>query len=360
MKQLEGKYTEQNGAVGRNLTVGNRLMVQGAATVSHNLRVKGFLEAPNIKDPCKGFFANEDELAVAYPLPEDGWWTMVTCGEDGDKVEVWRAWQGKWHYTRIHNDMINIKVDCKQYEEDVENLKDRVGDAEYAIGEHQKALAEHGERLEALEQRVTRAEDTLGGHTGQIEDLRLRYNEVALQVSGLEGTVDGLEGTVTEHGAALGSLQQRCAGLDERVNGEIPEQLSDLALELSDVQGVVDGLEPRMSEVESRAEVATIGPAVVNVNSLLGTEAVMSFAEARAGVPKRLRRPGMRLTFLSSEVSDGVELRRWVTKQWVYTSYRDGGQWDDESYWIESVGGTAEGVADVEVSEAAAKVFGGR
>ena len=80
-------------SVSRGLAVGGDSVVRGSMTVGHNLRVEGWLDAPNVKDANKGLFASVEALRAAYPLPQDGWWALV-----GESVpaDVWRAEDGAW------------------------------------------------------------------------------------------------------------------------------------------------------------------------------------------------------------------------------------------------------------------------
>lgn len=73
------KTTEIAGdvAVGRHVTTGGNATIQGDADVRLNLRVAGWLEAPNIKGALKGFFPTVEALRAAYALPETGWLALV-------------------------------------------------------------------------------------------------------------------------------------------------------------------------------------------------------------------------------------------------------------------------------------------
>ena len=87
-KQIDGDVS-----VGRNVTIGGKATVRGSATIDHNLRVKGWLDAPNIKGPDKGLFKTPVQLREAYPNPQEGWWALV-----GDTLpaQVYMADGGFW------------------------------------------------------------------------------------------------------------------------------------------------------------------------------------------------------------------------------------------------------------------------
>lgn len=140
MSNNENIHVERDAAIGRHATVGGNAVVRGGATVEHNLRVKGWLEAPNIKDANKGLFAEEEKLRAIYPRPENGWWALV--GETLP-ADIYIAEGGKWIFTGKKGGEINI--DLNEYraalsvlEDDVSGLKDEtkgLTDTTKALGE---------------------------------------------------------------------------------------------------------------------------------------------------------------------------------------------------------------------------------
>lgn len=71
-KQIDGDV-----AIGRNVSAGGDVNVQGSARIGHNLKIEGWLEARNIKGALKGFFPTVEALRAAYALPETGWLALV-------------------------------------------------------------------------------------------------------------------------------------------------------------------------------------------------------------------------------------------------------------------------------------------
>lgn len=106
-----------NANVSRNITAGGDMQIQGSGTIGHNLKVNGWLEAPNIKGPMKGLFKDEASLKSAYPSPDNGWLALV-----GDTLpaDVWRAEGGKWIATGQKGGTFN--VDFTRIEQDISNL----------------------------------------------------------------------------------------------------------------------------------------------------------------------------------------------------------------------------------------------
>ena len=89
--QLDGDFS-----LGRNMALGGDLTAQGDTILGGSVRVKGWLDAPNILGPCKGLFESEDDLNETYPTPRNGWYAFV--GESLPAT-VYRAWRGKWEET---------------------------------------------------------------------------------------------------------------------------------------------------------------------------------------------------------------------------------------------------------------------
>lgn len=114
-----------NANVSRNLNVGSHLNVNGDGLFGHNLVVKGWLDAPNIKGPLKGLYASEDSLNEAYPRPMPGWFALV-----GNTLpaNVYRVEGGKWIPTGEQGGQFTIYLD--QLETDVKDLTDDVRDIE--------------------------------------------------------------------------------------------------------------------------------------------------------------------------------------------------------------------------------------
>lgn len=77
MSTIPTKRIDGDASIGRNAAVGGDASVKGEATIEHNLIVKGWLDAKNIKTPNKGVFETEDGLKATYPAPLPGWWAIV-------------------------------------------------------------------------------------------------------------------------------------------------------------------------------------------------------------------------------------------------------------------------------------------
>lgn len=145
MSSIPTKQIDGDVAVGRNVNVGGKASVRGSATIDHNLKVKGWLDAPNIKGPNKGLFKTAVLLREAYPNPHEGWWALV-----GDTLpaQVYMGIGGTWvaqtnadgtpklagnptvdsseymeDVERMTADLEAVKVDVNQNKEDIRNLR---------------------------------------------------------------------------------------------------------------------------------------------------------------------------------------------------------------------------------------------
>lgn len=75
------------------MAVGNKASVSGSVTLGHNLQVKGWLDAPNLKTPCKGMFQTATKLKETYKQPQPGWYALVGLAFP---AELWLVENGQW------------------------------------------------------------------------------------------------------------------------------------------------------------------------------------------------------------------------------------------------------------------------
>ena len=110
-----------NANISRHANVGGDATVNGDVAVGHNLIVKGWVDAPNIKGTCKGLYASEETLRSAYPRPMPGWFALV-----GNTLpaQVWRVDEGKWLPTGETGGEFNLWLD--QLQTDVKDLRSNV------------------------------------------------------------------------------------------------------------------------------------------------------------------------------------------------------------------------------------------
>ncbi len=142
-KQIDGDVS-----VGRDVSLGGKATVRGSMKVGHNLTVKGWLEAENIKGPNKGLFKTVAQLREAYPTPHEGWWALVTVegSASSDHLgQLYVADGGKWE-AQVDSDgkpllKGNPTVDSTAYLETVENMTAELEGVKVDVGQNQTDIA---------------------------------------------------------------------------------------------------------------------------------------------------------------------------------------------------------------------------
>lgn len=116
--------------IGRDLTLGGGVVTKGSSTFEKNLRVEGWLDAPNLRGACKGLFATEEKLNDMYPNPEDGMWAMV-----GETIPayVYMAENGEWVDTGNLTDGIDINLNDTEIVVNLDELRDNISALETAM-----------------------------------------------------------------------------------------------------------------------------------------------------------------------------------------------------------------------------------
>lgn len=141
MSSIPTKQIDGDVAVGRNVTVGGKTTVRGSATIGHNLRVEGWLDAPNVKGPNKGLFKTAVQLREAYPTPHEGWWALV-----GDTLpaQVYMAIGGAW-VAQVNSDNTpklagNPTIDSSEYMQAVEEMTDDLEAVKVDVAQNQEDI----------------------------------------------------------------------------------------------------------------------------------------------------------------------------------------------------------------------------
>ncbi len=93
------KTTQIDGdiSVGRNVTMGGKAEIAGSVQINHNIKIKGWLDAPNVATPMKGLFSSEERLKAAYDDLREGWYALVHTGNG--QAACWVVEGGKWKNT---------------------------------------------------------------------------------------------------------------------------------------------------------------------------------------------------------------------------------------------------------------------
>jgi len=138
------KTTHMDGdlAVGRHVSMGGRANVAGSVSIGHNLKVEGWLDAPNIKGVNKGVFLTEEALRSAYPKPQEGWFAGVGSSTP---FETYVVQNGEWVKS---GGRMEINVEMNQYTEEVERLHERMDEAHAEIDDMRAEIAKVREEMD--------------------------------------------------------------------------------------------------------------------------------------------------------------------------------------------------------------------
>lgn len=114
--------------VDRHAIVGGDTTLRGNTAVGGDLRVDGWLEAPNIKGALKGLYAGEEELTKQWPRPEPGWFALV-----GDTLPatLFRSERRKWVNCGVAPE--TFSVDMQQFKQLLQTESRRAEEAEQSL-----------------------------------------------------------------------------------------------------------------------------------------------------------------------------------------------------------------------------------
>lgn len=151
--QIDGDFS-----VGRNVAIGGKARVAGSATIGHNLKVEGWLDAPNIKNTNKGIFTALEKLEAAFPAPKDGWLAGVGTSTPFD---AYVAENGEWVAT---GGTIDVDIDIEEIDGRLDALESDV--------------AEAGSGISSLGTRMQTAEGEINEMEAQIDDCYTMVNSL--------------------------------------------------------------------------------------------------------------------------------------------------------------------------------------
>ncbi|MGM9861533.1 MAG: hypothetical protein ACI30W_02960, partial [Muribaculaceae bacterium] len=212
--------------VRRNSTIGGNAKICGFATIGHDLRVEGWLDAPNIRGAGKGLYASEERLNTVHPKPADGWWALV-----GDTLpaDLYIAVDGKWVATG------------KQ-----------AGEADIEFEQYVDALQAAQEQAERAEEASTQALRTANANTARIDDvegdlstLSTDYITTKNYLIEAQNDIDTLQSQMQAAQGEMSDIREECnnsiVGVTEQTDLKIAE-LRENAPVLS-IAGIVSTLD---------------------------------------------------------------------------------------------------------------------
>lgn len=138
----ENKQINGDLAVSGDAAIGGGLNVQGKSILKGNVRIEGWLDADNLRTPCKGLFADLDALKAKYPSPVDGWFAFV--GENFP-ANVYAVENNEWVQKGNSGSVIvegeGGSVDISRLESNVDVLHSRYNALEPRVTDVEKNVA---------------------------------------------------------------------------------------------------------------------------------------------------------------------------------------------------------------------------
>lgn len=153
MSQIKSYEVSGDVAVSRHAAVGGDATIRGHVRAGRNLKVEGWLDAPNVRHPHKGMFMSGDDLKSAYPHPVNGWWATVGTSLPG---KVWIVRNHKWEETSI--DGPESHIDISEWAREIlsDALDDRVEEIKSELKENE--LEQHREMMQTLRTEIKKIE----------------------------------------------------------------------------------------------------------------------------------------------------------------------------------------------------------
>lgn len=225
MSQIKNTEIEGSVAIGRHVTAGGDATVRGSARIRRNLRVDGWLDAPNIKGVSKGLFPTPDALEERYPHPEPGWWALVG---DGLPASLYVSDGDGWRDTG--KSAGEPTIDSQIYETSLNELRDQTDRLEESLAAVEKSVEDSAGKVTAAqdtaESALEKAQEALArlrealeiDTTDAIDNLRevLAFLEGIKDDESLAATLTGVEEVILE---IVGRLDRLDSGKVDKVDG---------------------------------------------------------------------------------------------------------------------------------------------
>lgn len=177
MSSIKTTQIDGDVSVGRNVAAGGKLDVAGSATIGHNLKVDGWLEAPNIKGANKGVFLTVQALREAYPNPHDGWMAGVGASTP---FTAYIGNGGDWVAT---GGTIEVTVDMSQYTEGVEQLQEDIDEVAARVQTAETNINSHTQQLTTLGNQLNNVQNTANAAKNKADTNETNITALAQQMS---------------------------------------------------------------------------------------------------------------------------------------------------------------------------------
>ena len=144
MSEIKTNVFAGDVSVGRNVFAGGDANISGDASIGHNLVVKGWLDARNVKHANKGMFLSASRLSEVYPSPRDGWWALVG---DSLPAAIYVACDGEWVSTGKSGG--EITIDVEQYWSALTSVRDELALVRESVSDAKSSAVAEAKELDS-------------------------------------------------------------------------------------------------------------------------------------------------------------------------------------------------------------------
>ena len=211
-------------SVQRNIQAGGNITAQGNAIISHNLTVKGWLEANNIKGVNKGLFSDLSHLENAYPFPEIGWFAGVSATAEEITALNLPSIEGQSYFVMYiceadkwkkepSGKLYRIEVDIAQVnalEEDVNQLRINVNACSSATNQNK-------EQIQSLKTQVSENAKQIESNKQGVEQAKVDAADAKQTVNALEQEVQTLKTRADSHDTSINNVSFRVDANSDKI-----------------------------------------------------------------------------------------------------------------------------------------------
>ena len=226
-------------SVQRNIQAGGNITAQGNAIISHNLTVKGWLEANNLKGVNKGLFSDLSHLQDAYPFPEIGWFAGVSATAEEITALGLPSVEGQSYFVMYicesdkwekepSGKLYRIEVDIAQVnalEEDVNQLridvdactsltnqnKEQIQSLQTQVSENTKQIESNKQGVEHAKVDAADAKQTANALEQEVQTLKTRADSHDTSINNVSFRVDTNSDKITNLGTKINEAQTKIA-----------------------------------------------------------------------------------------------------------------------------------------------------
>lgn len=283
-----------NANISRNLNVGGHARINGNTVLEHNLVVKGWLDAPNIKGPLKGLYESEETLRRAYPRPMPGWFALV-----GDTLPaaVWRVDGKDWVPTGETGGEFKLYPD--RLEREVAELGEAVGELRELVITWDDVTFEAGAGEVWLCFSRMNAD-------GSRTPVRVAVPMVSATNAGMMSAAD--KQALSDVTDDVGEIKLKIAGIEEipSLKEAIGEEIANRRAADNDLQSSIDDLRRSHEDIATSITSAVVEEVAKEVAKIPEAYATVSLAELNGWLAKRplalrLQGPGQMLRIVENE-----------------------------------------------------------